>query len=127
MFGAIWILLTFQLIRKYDLFYLSFLAPWKDVIIFKHNNQQLMISFKICKFDIVPEINMPISLLDWIDTWNPRGELNLDYEVSVSLKGTKSKKKLELKILLQRKFSRSFIELISLPGSLVIVSWVGIT
>ena len=85
-----------------------------------------MISFKICKFDIVPEINMPISLLDWIDTWNPRGELNLDYEVSVSLKGTKSKKKLELTILLQRKFSRSFIELISLPGSLVIVSWVGI-
>ena len=51
--------------------------------------------------------------------------MNLDCEVSVTLKSTDDKSHLKLDINLRRKFMRSFIEIITPPGILVIVSWVG--
>ena len=50
--------------------------------------------------------------------------LNLDYEVSVKLRRNKDCMSLHLDIKMERKFVRSFIEIIAPPGILVIVSWV---
>ena len=50
--------------------------------------------------------------------------LNLDYEVSINLNRSELNHNLRLKITLKRKLMRSFIEIISPPAMLVIVSWV---
>ena len=52
--------------------------------------------------------------------------LNLDYEVSINLNRSELNHNLRLKITLKRKLMRSFIEIISPPAMLVIVSWVKI-
>ena len=50
--------------------------------------------------------------------------LNLDYEVSINLNRSELNHSLRLKITLKRKLMRSFIEIISPPAMLVVVSWV---
>ena len=59
---------------------------------------------------------------------NELDPLNLDYDVTVSLQRNTSRngrtKFLQLDFRLERKLSRSVIEMIAPPGLLVIVSWV---
>ena len=50
--------------------------------------------------------------------------LNLDYDVSINLNRSQSTYFLILKINMKRKLMRSFIEIISPPAMLVVVSWV---
>ena len=52
--------------------------------------------------------------------------LNLDYDVSINLNRTELSHNLRLKITMKRKLMRSFIEIISPPAMLVVVSWVKI-
>ena len=50
--------------------------------------------------------------------------LNLDYDVSINLNRSEFSHFLVLKITMKRKLMRSFIEIISPPAMLVVVSWV---
>ena len=88
--------------------------------------------YQVCQVDIYPEeehkylvdlLVVPNSTLqpDHLHELDP---LNLDYEVSVKLRRNEDRMSLHLDIKMERKFVRSFIEIIAPPGILVIVSWV---
>ena len=87
---------------------------------------------KFCRFEITPvQTPLDIDLLtdESVKIYkNELDPLNLDYDVTVALQRNTSRNGrtpfLQLDFRLERKLSRSVIEMIAPPGLLVIVSWV---